>query len=71
MTGFFIWLANQKRGIMADETTTGGMPEADNGTFEAWLEGQSDEVKTRLDAGIAVSPEVGTGKREDPVKPAQ
>ena len=36
---------------MADDTTTGGMPEANNGTFEAWLEGQSDEVKTRFDEG--------------------
>lgn len=34
---------------MADDTTTGGMPEANNGTFEAWLEGQSDEVKTRFE----------------------
>ena len=34
---------------MADETTTGGMPEANNGTVEAWLEGQSDEVKTRFE----------------------
>ena len=36
---------------MADDTTTGGMPEANNGTFEAWLEGQSDEIKTRFDEG--------------------
>ena len=35
---------------MADETN-GGMPEADNGTFEAWLEGQSDEIKSRFEEG--------------------
>ena len=36
---------------MADENTAGGMPEAENGTFEAWLESQSDEIKTRFEEG--------------------
>ena len=36
---------------MADENTAGGMPEADNGTFEAWLDSQSDEIKTRFEEG--------------------
>ena len=34
---------------MADETNAGVTPEADSVTFEAWLEGQSDEVKTRFE----------------------
>lgn len=36
---------------MADENTEGAKPEADNVTFEAWLEGQSDEVKNRFKEG--------------------
>ena len=36
---------------MADEINEGGKPEADNVTFEAWLEGQSDEVKNRFEEG--------------------
>ena len=36
---------------MAEDTTTGGMPEADNGTFEAWLDSQPDEIKTRFEEG--------------------
>lgn len=36
---------------MAEDTTTGRMPEADNGTFEAWLDSQSDEIKTRFEEG--------------------
>lgn len=34
---------------MADDNTTGGMPEANNETFEAWLDSQSDEIKTRFE----------------------
>lgn len=36
---------------MADENTNGGMPEAENVTFDAWLSGQSDEIKTRFAEG--------------------
>ena len=36
---------------MADENTQGGTPGADNVTFEAWLEGQSDEIKSRFEQG--------------------
>ena len=36
---------------MADEINEGGKPGADNVTFEAWLEGQSDEVKNRFEEG--------------------
>ena len=35
---------------MADENE-GGKPGADNVTFEAWLESQSDEIKTRFEEG--------------------
>ena len=36
---------------MADEKPNGGTPGADNVTFEAWLESQSDEVKSRFNEG--------------------
>ena len=36
---------------MADDNNQGGTPGADNVTFEAWLEGQSDEVKSRFEQG--------------------
>lgn len=36
---------------MADESTTGGMPAADNVTFEAWIESQPEEIRTRFEQG--------------------
>ena len=36
---------------MADDTTTGGTPEAGNETFEAWLESQPEEVRSRFEEG--------------------
>ena len=36
---------------MADDNNQGGMPGADNGTFEAWLDSQPDEIKNRVNEG--------------------
>ena len=36
---------------MAYDNNQGGMPGADNVTFKSWLEGQSDEVKSRFEQG--------------------
>ena len=36
---------------MADETPKGKIPEADNVTFEAWLDSQTDEIKNRFSQG--------------------
>ncbi len=39
---------------MADDNNQGGTPGADNVTFEAWFEGQSDEIKSRFEQNTQV-----------------
>ena len=50
---------------MAEENPNGGKPGADNVTFEAWLEGQSDEVKNRFAEGTTGLKSALTSEREN------
>ena len=49
---------------MADENE-GGKPGANNETFEAWLESQSDEIKTRFEEGTKGLKSALTSERDN------